>query len=611
MQEEFDEYDLKTKVNWKIWKKLITYLKDYKKQILIGVISISITALLEVLFFYCISNYAIKEVIQNKNYDVLYWLIPVLVVSTIINGIVVYLFCKYTADVELLTTKRLSEETFNHLQELPFSFYDKNNVGWLIARCTSDPLKVSSIVSWGFVDFVWAFFKLLFVIIVMSFLNIYLALVILIFVPLMIFISYKFNPIIIEFSRKVRRLNSKITGGLNEGISGAKTTKSLALEGKNTDEFTKVSRSFKRASVSSSVVSSLYFNVISILAGVTITSVVYIGSNMTIKNVTDVATLFLFVTYTMSFLDPVLNVALFSNDLKHAQVACERIFNLLDLTPQIIDSPEVIEKYGTTTNKLVENWEKLIGDIEFKNVSFYYNKDDLIVLNDFNLKVNNGESIGIVGRTGAGKSTIINLLCRFYEPTEGEILIDGKNYKERSISWLHSRLGYVLQTPQLFTGTILDNVKYGKMDASFEEVKKACDIVGATEFIEKLEHKFDTMILEGGNNLSLGQKQLISFARAIIANPRILILDEATSSIDTETEKQIQKAINEVMKNRTSFIIAHRLSTIVNCDKIIVLDKGQILEMGNHQELMNKKGEYYKLYTNQFIDQQMKNLNFL
>jgi ATP-binding cassette subfamily B protein len=611
MYEEFDEYDLKSKVDWKIWKRLIVELKKFKKPFFIGVISISITALLEVMFFYLISNYAIKEILENGNTKVYYWLIPTLVIFTVLNGFAVLVFCRSTADLELYTTRELSTKTFNHLHELPFSFYDKSNVGWLLARCTSDSLRVSEIISWGLVDFVWAFFKLIFVVLVMSFLNIYLALIILIFVPLMIFISYKFNPVIINFSRKVRKANSKITGGLNEGISGAKTSKSLALEEKNTKGFSLLSRNFKKASVTSTIVSSFYFNCISILAGCTITAVVYLGGNLVIKDVLDVATLFLFVTYTMSFLDPVLNVALFSNDLKHAQVCCERLFNVIDLKPQIMDTKEVIEKYGTITEKKTENWENLTGDIEFKDVTFYYNKNDLIVLNKFNLKVKAGESIGIVGRTGAGKSTIINLLCRFYEPSEGEILIDNKNYKDRSISWLHSKLGYVLQTPQLFTGSILDNVKYGKIDATFEDVKKACDLVGASEFIEKLENKYDTLILEGGNNLSLGQKQLISFARAIIADPRILILDEATSSIDTETEKSIQSAIKKIMQNRTSFIIAHRLSTIVDCDKIIVLDKGNIIEMGSHSELMNQKGEYYKLYSNQFINDEMKNLDFI
>ena len=321
------------------------------------------------------------------------------------------------------------------------------------------------------------------------------------------------------------------------------------------------------------------------------------------------AILFLFLSYSTSFFDPVLIIARLTNELKHAQVAAERVFNLNDIVPEIQDSPEVIEKYGDYVNFKKENWEDLHGDIEFEHVTFAYKKGKE-VLKDFNLKVKQGQSIALVGETGAGKSTIVNLISRFYEPTSGIIKIDGKDYKQRSVAWLHSYLGYVLQTPHLFSGTIKENIRYGNLNASDEQVYEAARIAHAEEFILKLENGYDSQVGEGGNRLSLGQKQLISFARAIIANPKILILDEATSSIDTQTEYVIQNAIKSILKGRTSFVVAHRLSTIVNSDKILVIQDGKITESGTHTELMKLKGYYYKLFTNQFVEEKMKELNF-
>ena len=314
-------------------------------------------------------------------------------------------------------------------------------------------------------------------------------------------------------------------------------------------------------------------------------------------------------SYSTSFFEPVLIIARLTNDLKHAQVAAERVFNLNDIKPEIIDSKDVIEKYGDYINFKKENWEDIKGDIKFENVTFAYKKGKE-VLKNFSLEVKQGQSVALVGETGAGKSTIVNLLSRFYEPTLGTIYIDEKDYKERSVAWLHSHLGYVLQTPHLFSGTIMENIRYGNLKATDEQVFEAAKIAHADEFIMKLEKGYNSEVGEGGNRLSLGQKQLISFARAIIANPKILILDEATSSIDTETEFVMQKAIKDILKGRTSFVVAHRLSTIVNSDIILVIQDGKIIEKGNHQELMSLKGYYYKLFTNQFIEEKMKELNF-
>ena len=308
------------------------------------------------------------------------------------------------------------------------------------------------------------------------------------------------------------------------------------------------------------------------------------------------------------FFEPVLGIARVTNEMKHAQVAAERVFNILAVKPAIIDSPAVIEKYGDYDHPLKENWEALHGEVSFKNVTFSYG-NDIVVLKNFSLDVKQGQTIALVGETGAGKSTIVNLLCRFYEPTQGQILIDGRDYKERSVAWLHANLGYVMQTPHLFSGTVKENIRYGRLTATDEEVVAAAQTANAHDFIMQLEQGYDTEVGEGGNRLSQGQKQLISFARAVVANPRILVLDEATSSIDTETEAVIQKAIHNILHNRTSFVVAHRLSTITHADLILVVRNGEVVEQGAHAELMKKKGYYYKLYTNQFIDEKLKELD--
>jgi ATP-binding cassette subfamily B protein len=323
------------------------------------------------------------------------------------------------------------------------------------------------------------------------------------------------------------------------------------------------------------------------------------------NNVISIGTLILFTGYVWQFFDPVNNIATIFARFQQAQASAERIVSLIETKADITDSEEVIDKYGTLFDYKRENFEPLRGDISFKNVSFKYNVGEQ-VLSNFNLDVKAGQSIALVGHTGAGKTTIVNLICRFYEPTEGQILIDGKDYKERSMGWLHSNLGYVLQTPHLFSGTVMDNIKYGKIGSTDEEAIAAAKAVEAHEFIMKFEKGYDTECGEGGSRLSVGQKQLISFARAILANPKILVLDEATSSVDTETEKAVQTAISKILKGRTSFIVAHRLSTIVSSDRILVLEQGNVIEEGTHRELIAKKGHYYKLYTNQYTEEMLE-----
>lgn len=310
----------------------------------------------------------------------------------------------------------------------------------------------------------------------------------------------------------------------------------------------------------------------------------------------------MFISYTIQFFDPVSQLAGTIAEIQQAQASAERIISLVETEPDIWDKKEVIEKYGDLFTPKKENWEQINGDIEFKNLYFSYKNGEKVFQN-FNLNIKKGQTIALVGETGSGKSTIVNLLCRFYEPTSGEILIDGKDYRQRSLLWLQSNLGYVLQSPHLFSGTIKDNIRYGKLDATDEEIIRAAKLVDAHQFIMETENGYDTDVGENGGNLSTGQKQLISFARAIVGNPAIFVLDEATSSIDTETERVIQNAIEKVLSDRTSFVVAHRLSTIVSADKIIVLRKGKIEESGTHGELLRNKGYYYRLYTNQLLQE--------
>ncbi|MDY2889006.1 MAG: ABC transporter ATP-binding protein [Candidatus Caccosoma sp.] len=606
MNNEFEEYDLKSKLNFKVWKRIIKEMLKYPFYCVGAVLAMIGCAFFETMFVKYICEDGLKrfmeigKIDQTFAYFLLWMFVFILGIGTC-----TMLFIRLGGILELKFYKGLTKETFAKLQNQPFSFFDRSSVGWLMARVSSDTALLGNIISWGLVDIIYAIFKLLFIFIIMFTIKPILSLIMLVIIPLVTIVASLFNNIIVKLSRKQRKVNSEITSYLNEGIGGAKTSKTLVLEEKSVNEFKGIVNKYKRTTIKIAWAQTLFYQIIAISSAIALALMGYFGG----MALDDVTTLFLFLSYSTSFFDPVLNIARLSNDLRHAQVAGERVFDLNDIVPEIKDSKEVIEKYGDYINLKKENFEELKGDVSFNNVSFAY-KNGKKVLSDFSLMVKQGQSVALVGKTGAGKSTIVNLLSRFYEPTSGNITIDGVDYKKRSVAWLHYNLGYVLQTPHLFSGTIMENIRYGNLSASDEEVIKAAKIANADEFISKLEKGYNSEVGEGGNRLSLGQKQLISFARAIIANPKIIILDEATSSIDTETEYVIQRAIKNILSGRTSFIVAHRLSTIVNCDIILVVDDGKIIEKGTHDELMKNKGYYYSLFTNQFIDEKMKELNF-
>jgi len=381
------------------------------------------------------------------------------------------------------------------------------------------------------------------------------------------------------------------------------TTKTLVREEENLKEFKDLTQEMYSSSVKAAVFSSIYFPVVITLGSIGTALALWFGGKAVLAQAIGFGTLSAFITYANQFFGPIRELARIIAEFQNAQASAERVMAMINTEPDIKDTPEVIEKYGTEFEPKRENWEEIKGDISFKNVHFYY-KEGEEVLEDFNLEVKRGESIALVGETGSGKSTIVNLLCRFYEPVKGQILIDGVDYRERSQLWLQSNIGYVLQAPHLFSGTVKENIRYGRLDATDEEIIEAAKMVNAHDFIMRMEHGYDTEVGEGGNRLSTGEKQLISFARAIIADPKILVLDEATSSIDTETEQIIQDAIGKLLKGRTSFIIAHRLSTIRSADRILVIKDGRMVEQGSHRELMKQRGYYYRLYTNQFREEQ-------
>jgi ATP-binding cassette subfamily B protein len=351
---------------------------------------------------------------------------------------------------------------------------------------------------------------------------------------------------------------------------------------------------------------AMFMSTTALAASVALALVLWRGGIVTRQGLVLIGTLTVFMNYAQGMMEPIQWLVRALSDLVNVQVNVERFTHLMESQSDVRDTPEVVEKYGDTFEPKKENWEELLGDVEFRDVTFRYPDGEENVLEHFDLKIPRGTNVAIVGETGAGKSTLVNLACRFFEPTEGQILIDGRDARERSQLWLHSNIGYVLQTPHLFSGTVLENLRYGKPDAAMDEIRAAVKAVNAESIIERLPQGYDSQVGEGGNSLSTGEKQLLSFARALLADPRIFVLDEATSSVDTVTEQLIQQAIEKVMAGRTSFVIAHRLSTIRRADLILVVRDGRIVERGTHKELMAQKGAYYSLYTRQYREEQIR-----
>ncbi len=481
----------------------------------------------------------------------------------------------------------LRKQMFDHLQELSFSYFDRTPVGWIMSRVTSDSGRIADLVTWGLLDVTWGALSIFSALVFMIYINWRLGLMVFFIVPLLVLTAAQFQKRIVGEYRNVRKMNSKITGAYNETITGVRVVKALNREAANLTEFGELTGQMYRASFRAAWLSALFLPVVQFISALALSSVAWYGGSQVSLGFMTVGDLQAFIGFITFMLWPVQDLARVYAEMQHAVASAERTFSLIDSRPEVVDRPGAVDPGA------------LRGDIEFDQVDFYY-QSGKPVLKDFNLKVKPGETIALVGPTGGGKSTIVNLLCRFYEPKEGVIRIGGRDYTGLTLHAIQSRLGVVLQTPHLFSGSIRENIRYGRLNATEAEIEEAARIAGAHDFIMMLDKGYNAEVGEGGNLLSVGQKQLISLARAVLARPEIFIMDEATSSVDTLTEALIQRGMERLMEGRTSFVIAHRLSTIKRASRILVIEKGGISEMGTHAGLLRQRGHYYQLYTRQF-----------
>ncbi|MDD5920419.1 MAG: ABC transporter ATP-binding protein [Oscillospiraceae bacterium] len=595
----FQEQEYNKPFDLTVWKKMLPFLRPYYVNLFIVIVLNIVMALIDIsmpLF----QRYTIDHYIGGGTLEGIGWFTALYGLAIVFQTVVVIICTRQSMFIEMKTNRDMKRACFVHLQTLSFSFYNVTPIGYLIARVMSDTGRISGMLAWGLMDVMWSLVYVLGVFAAMLMLNWKLALLIMLIVPLIAVLTVYFQNKILHWNRKTRRINSQITGAFNEGISGARTSKTLVIEEHNINDFKALTADMRQASIKTQMLSAVYIPSIMFLSSLATALVLARGGYLSMQGLMEIGTLSAFTSYAVGIFEPIQQIARILADIISAQANIERVCGLLEEVPAIQDTPEVVEKYGDNFVGKTENWESIRGDIEFRDVTFRYPDGSENILEHFNLKIPAGTTVAIVGETGAGKSTLVNLACRFFEPTAGTILIDGKDYRERSQLWLHSNIGYVLQNPHLFSGSIKENIRYGRLDATDEQIEAAAKAVSADTVVEKLENGYDSDVGEGGDRLSTGEKQLISFARAVLADPAIFVLDEATSSIDTQTEQLIQNAIAHLLKGRTSFLIAHRLSTIRHADIILVVKDGKIIESGSHEDLLRKKGYYFSLYTKQF-----------
>ena len=579
--------------------KIIPYLARYKKRVyamlFCGLLGSVVDIAQPIL-----QRYSINHFIGGGTLDTLPWFIAIYFGTILLSAAANYISCTDATCLEVWIDRDLRNDAFAHLQTLSFSYFNQNSVGYIHARVISDSSRIGSLFSWTLIDGVWQMAYLVGAIIVMLVINAKLALMVLTIMPIIVLLFSVFQSRLVRVNREVREINSKITGNFNEGITGAKTIKTLVIEDKIHDGFVADTAAMRKKTVRAAHLRGLFASTMGFASSLALAIVLWRGGYIAAS---EVGTFSMFMSYAQGMMEPVRWIIDSISDLTTTQVNIERLSKLLETKSDVVDSPEVIKKYGDCFDPKRENWEPIKGDIEFDDVSFKYPDGDEYILEHFSLNIPFGTNIAIVGETGAGKSTLVNLICRFYEPTSGRVLIDGRDARERSQLWLHSAIGYVLQTPHLFSGTVRENLLYGNPNATDEDIRRALELVSAQGVVDKLENGLETDVGEGGDMLSTGEKQLLSFARAILADPRILVLDEATASVDTITEQKIQSAIDTIIHGRTSIVIAHRLSTVRNADLILVVDDGKIIEQGTHEQLMSRRGSYYRLYTRQYEDE--------
>lgn len=598
----FDEKEYTKAFDLKIWKRLLPILARYKKTIVLMAVVNGLTAMMDVILP-LFQKYAISRFIERGTLDGLPLYTAAYLGVILLETLMVVGWSRKAMYVEMYLGRDMRRDLFGHLQTLSLSFYNVTPVGYLITRVMNDTNRIAGNIAWNLTDMAWSVLYVLSTFAAMLALNWRLALVVILIVPAVAVLTGCFQPRILHWNRKVRKLNSKITGAFNEGITGAKTSKTLVIEDQSIKSFQELTDTMRGSGVRASRLNAVYIPLTLFFSTLTVAIVLLRGGYLTAEQALDISTLAVFVSYAMGIFEPIQITAANLAEFIALQASIERVTDLLNEQPQITDTPQVVEKYGDSFNPKRENWEPLRGEIEFRDVTFRYPDGGDNVLEHFSLHIPAGTTVAIVGETGAGKSTLVNLACRFFEPTQGQILIDGRDYRERSQLWLHSNIGYVLQSPHLFSGSVRENIRYGRLDATDAEIEAAARAVSADQVVAKLEQGWDSNVGEEGDRLSTGEKQLISFARAVLADPRIFVLDEATSSIDTQTEQYIQNAIDHLLQDRTSFLIAHRLSTIRKADLILVVRDGKIVEQGTHQSLLRAHGYYHDLYSRQFAEE--------
>ena len=605
LQDDDFKARLDTGLWWKIFRRAL-HLKRYLVPLFVTAIVI---AACDAAFAH-VTRWVIDGVVRDGAQAAFGRYIVAYLAVTLALCIGVWIFIDLAGNISNRLAHDIRRDCFDRLQELEFAYFDQRPVGWLISRLTGDCDRLGRIIAWGFLDIVWGLSYVLMIAVSLLLMNWKLGLIVIAIVPPLAVVSKYFQGKMLRSAREIRKFNSQITAGYNESIQGVRTTKTLGREAENLGEFKQLSGRMFAASVLNARQNALYHPIVMTLGSLGAGLALWRGGYLTVDGAMTLGTLVAFINFAGQFFQPINQLAQKLTEMQGAQAAGERVMGLLATEPAIRDSDavrtrvrEAITGDGPRPGGAADGGPPRIDTIEFRHVMFRYTNGPE-VLRDFNLTVRAGETIALVGTSGGGKSTIVSLMCRFYEPTAGQILLNGTDYRERSLAWLQSQLGSVLQTPHLFKGTVRENIRYGRLDATDAEIEAAARLVNAHEFIARLEHGYDSPVGEGGNRLSTGQRQLLSFARALLANPQILVMDEATSSIDTETEQLIQRGLDTVLSGRISFIIAHRLSTIRRADRILVITQGRIEESGTHAELLRQRGHYYDLYTNQFFREQ-------
>ncbi len=589
---EFEEEDFTTQFNGSTLLRIFKQTRPHWKLVVSFLFFITLVAIIDSSTTF-LSKQIIDAGIIPGDREALLDIIGLYVLLYIFQAVGVFGFIYSAAILGASIEYDLRKRMFNQLQELSFTYFDQTPLGWVMSRVMSDSQRIAELVSWGLLDTVWGITRIVTAFVFMAIINLRLALIVVTVIPVLIVIAAEFKKRILIQYRTVRKMNSKITGAYNENITGVRVAKALVREDENLEEFSQLTGDMYQAGFKAAWLSALFLPVIQLISAIAIGAIAWYGGLQVEVGGMTIGGIQAFISYVTFMLWPIQEMSRVYAEMQQAIASAERVFSLVDSVPDIADQPGAIEV------------ESIGSDILFEDVDFYY-EDDKPVLSNFNLTVKQGETIALVGPTGAGKSTIVNLVARFYEPKRGSIKMVGKDYRALTLHSIQSNIGMVLQTPHLFSGPIRENIRYGRLEATDDEIVAAAKLAGAHAFIVTLENGYDEQVGEGGNLLSVGQKQLISLARAVLADPEIFIMDEATSSVDTLTEALIQQGMETLMDNCTSFIIAHRLSTIKRADRILVIEDGGISEMGSHAELIRARGHYYNLYTKQFRSQRQR-----